>query len=172
MTISGFLIAGIFFLISSSKPLKTLSPERPPTKLFSGYILATIIAQFAVHFAIMYIIRKMTLPFVNRYILFVLSILVVQKITCLILTLSQTFWIQSYSCWTWLCSCSCLLWIMRWRRVGWLTCRAIPLCRVFGRTSHCTTHSLDLFCFSWFSHWRLFLLLISGCNLFPFLQRR
>ena len=42
MTISGVLIAGIFFLISSSKPLKVLSPEHPPSKLFSASILATI----------------------------------------------------------------------------------------------------------------------------------
>ena len=65
MTISGLLIAGIFFFISSSKPLKTLSPEHPPSKLFSSWILATISLQFMVHFVTMYLVRKMTLPYVN-----------------------------------------------------------------------------------------------------------
>ena len=65
MTISGVLIAGIFFFISSSKPLRVLSPEHPPSKLFSGSILATISLQFMVHFVIMYVIRKMTLPYVS-----------------------------------------------------------------------------------------------------------
>ncbi|KNB45779.1 putative cation-transporting ATPase [Blastocystis sp. subtype 4] len=65
MTISGILIAGLFFFISSSKPLKSLSPERPPVNLFSWYILATIAGQFVIHFGCLYVIRKMTLPFVD-----------------------------------------------------------------------------------------------------------
>ncbi len=67
MTISGILIAGLFFFISSSKPLKSLSPERPPVNLFSWYILATIAGQFVIHFGCLYVIRKMTLPFVDLY---------------------------------------------------------------------------------------------------------
>ena len=69
MTISGFLIAGLFFFISGSKPLKTLSPERPPVKLFSWYILATIVGQFAVHFGCLFAIRSLALPFASEFIL-------------------------------------------------------------------------------------------------------
>lgn len=65
MTVSGFLIAGLFFFISGSKPLKSLSPERPPVKLFSWYIVATIAGQFAVHFGALYLIRSMTLPYAS-----------------------------------------------------------------------------------------------------------
>ena len=53
MTISGVLIAGIFFFM------------HPPSKLFSGWILATISLQFMVHFVTMYLVRKMTLPYVS-----------------------------------------------------------------------------------------------------------
>lgn len=67
MTVSGFLIAGLFFFISGSKPLKSLSPERPPVKLFSWYIVATIAGQFAVHFGALYLIRAMTLPYASAY---------------------------------------------------------------------------------------------------------
>ena len=68
MTISGFLIAGLFFFISGSKPLKSLSPERPPTQLFSWYIVATITGQFIIHFIALYLIRSMALPFATEYV--------------------------------------------------------------------------------------------------------
>lgn len=67
MTVSGVFIAALFFFISGSKPLKSLSPERPPVNLFSWYILATIGGQFAIHFGCLYVIRKMTLPYVDLY---------------------------------------------------------------------------------------------------------
>ena len=67
MTFSGFIIAGLFFCISASKPLKSLSPEKPPVNLFSWSILTTIALQFAGHFATMAKIRQMALPFVASY---------------------------------------------------------------------------------------------------------
>ena len=67
MTFSGFIIAGLFFCISASKPLDTLSPEKPPVNLFSPYILCTVALQFLGHFVTMATVRKMAIPFVAAW---------------------------------------------------------------------------------------------------------
>lgn len=55
MTCAGLAVAMLFLFISRSKPLKTLSPERPHHKLFTPYMFFTILGQFAIH---MYVLME------------------------------------------------------------------------------------------------------------------
>lgn len=48
-TFSGIFSAALFFCLSQAKPLDKLSPERPHTRVFSTYILVSMVLQFAAH---------------------------------------------------------------------------------------------------------------------------
>lgn len=51
MTITGLLVAACFFFIAQSKPVDQLSSERPQTRVFSAYMMVSLLLQFFVHFA-------------------------------------------------------------------------------------------------------------------------
>eukprot|EP00897_Mesotaenium_endlicherianum_P008584 jgi/Mesen1/7754/ME000407S06956 len=48
-TISGVFTAAFFLFISHAKPLDKLSPERPHPRIFSFYVILSLLGQFAIH---------------------------------------------------------------------------------------------------------------------------
>lgn len=49
MTITGIVLAIASFMVSRSKPLKKLSPERPATSVFAPGLFLSMMGQFAIH---------------------------------------------------------------------------------------------------------------------------
>ena len=50
-TVSAFISAGLFFVVSQAKPRDKLSPERPHPGIFCTYVFASMLGQFALHTA-------------------------------------------------------------------------------------------------------------------------
>ena len=50
-TVSAFISAGLFFVISSAKPLDKLSRQRPHPNIFCAYVFLSMLGQFALHTA-------------------------------------------------------------------------------------------------------------------------
>jgi cation-transporting ATPase 13A1 len=62
-TLAGLIVALFFFFISRATPLRKLSSERPPSRIFSYYVILSIFGQFLVHLSILMLAVEAAEPF-------------------------------------------------------------------------------------------------------------
>ena len=67
MTITGFVVAGLFFLVTKGEPLSKLSNHRPPSSILSKQILLSIAMQFAIHFVCIMAITAVSKFYLDPY---------------------------------------------------------------------------------------------------------
>ncbi|KAJ3436871.1 manganese-transporting atpase 13a1 [Anaeramoeba flamelloides] len=103
-TISGIFITVCFLFITRPKPLDKLYPERPITKIFSFYVMFSILFQFTIHLFAIIFVCKMSYPFITEPLdiekdfepnvlngsIFILSI-ALQVITCAVNYIGRPF---------------------------------------------------------------------------------
>ncbi len=68
-TISGMLTAMCFLFISRSQPLKKLASKRPLNRIFTPFMLASILGQFAIHLSALMYISDLSQSLVDAYVL-------------------------------------------------------------------------------------------------------
>jgi cation-transporting ATPase 13A1 len=66
MTFVGLLIAAFFFFVSRSKPLANLASERPPSRVFSPFVMLSVVGQCLVHFVVQVVALKWCSPHVDQ----------------------------------------------------------------------------------------------------------
>lgn len=64
MTITGLVLAVASFMVSRSKPLKKLSPERPATSVFAAGQFLSLMGQFGVHVASLIAAMRYVQPYI------------------------------------------------------------------------------------------------------------
>lgn len=64
MTITSLAMAVSFFMISRSKPLKKLSPERPSSSVFAPQLFLSLLGQFAVHLTSLYCLTEIARAYI------------------------------------------------------------------------------------------------------------
>lgn len=66
MMITGLLMAIAFFMVSRSKPLRKLSPERPASTVFAPELFVSLLGQFAVHVASLIVCTSLAKPYLPK----------------------------------------------------------------------------------------------------------
>lgn len=133
-TVQGFLSTGLFFVISNSTPLPTLSAERPHPTIFSLYVFLSVLGQAAVHLALLVSFYFGALRLMPEVCLSMLMDFCLWMCACLFVWVCQgkQQCSRSYVCPTW-------------------AYFALHLCLRYGYCAHeCLTMSVCLFsCLSW-----------------------
>jgi len=68
-TISGMLTAMCFLFISRSQPLKKLASKRPFNRIFTPFMFASILGQFAIHLSALMYISDLSQSLVDAYVI-------------------------------------------------------------------------------------------------------
>lgn len=67
LTVVGLVIAGLFLFVTKGQPLRTLSPERPPSSVLCARALLSITAQFLVHFLAIFAVTDLSAAYMDPW---------------------------------------------------------------------------------------------------------